>query len=379
MTEQLLIGRRRARPKKRLSVALEPAPAGAAAGPVGGENPIVFPEHGAGGKRVASFSVSALLHGAVLAVLFLLASLAPVMEEQIIPVQLFKEKPPEPEAPAPAPRALAERRFVDYAPAVQAVKPQIVNPRVVADAAPAVRAETLDMDAVASAAAPTQIATSTTVVERVSAVNSPIRARASRVDVAGVSGPVVRGPVRVEGPVGPSAGPRQVAVTGGSTTGTGTLEIGGGSSVREGKLSSRDVLGSPQGTPLVSIDTSVGDGLMRGPGGGSGTGTGSGSAAQADCYSRPEVVSYMQSIEQRTISRWNLPPGVRSNQRVTLRFRVDVAGSASQVSLVRADDNALGASAIDALRAASPFPPMSDPVRCLATHHITATFSNPDA
>jgi len=64
---------------------------------------------------------------------------------------------------------------------------------------------------------------------------------------------------------------------------------------------------------------------------------------------------------------------------VTLKFRLDVAGSASRVALVRATDNALGASAIDALRAASPFPPLPEDARCLARVPITATFSNPGA
>ena len=41
--------------------------------------------------------------------------------------------------------------------------------------------------------------------------------------------------------------------------------------------------------------------------------------------------------------------------------------------------NAMGASAVDALRAASPFPPMPDQVRCLSQHSLIGTFSNPFA
>ena len=72
-----------------------------------------------------------------------------------------------------------------------------------------------------------------------------------------------------------------------------------------------------------------------------------------------------------------LPPGVDAGRRVTLRFRLDVAGSASNVAVERADDNSLGASAVDALRSASPFPPMPDDVRCLSQVPIVGTFSNP--
>ncbi len=356
-----------------MTAALVPAAAGPLATALD-ETPIVLHEPEGQRGKAGLYSVSLLIHGGALAVLIFLASLAPVIEDQIIEVQLIKDKP---DTPAPAPRALAERRALDYAPALQAVQPQIVNPRVIAAASPAISAEALQMDAVNSVAAPTQIQTSSTVVERVSALTSPIKARASAVDVSGSQGPVVRGPVKVDAPIGASVGPRKVEGATGTTMGTGSLAIGGGSSVREGKLSSRDVVGSPQGAPLVSVDTAVGEGFLKGPGG-TGTGTG-GTESEAGCYQRPEVKQYLASVEQRTLSRWNLPPGVEANQRVTLRFRLDVAGSASKVSLIRAENNALGVSAIDALKAAAPFPPMDDAVRCLARLPITATFSNPGA
>ena len=87
--------------------------------------------------------------------------------------------------------------------------------------------------------------------------------------------------------------------------------------------------------------------------------------------------SYLDEIRQRTYERWVLPPGVDAGRKVTLRFHLDVAGSASKVSIVKAEDNALGASAVDALRAAAPFPPMPEDARCLASRPIVGTFSNP--
>jgi TonB family protein len=331
-------------------------------------------------RTLLTGGLATLVHLGAVGILLVLASLAPVIEEAIIPVQILKEEPPPPkeepkEEPAPAPKALAERRSLDYAPAVQAVQPQIVNPRVVADASPAVSAETLQMDAVASVQAPKQINRAATVVERVSAVNSVVAARASAVDVGSASGPVVRGPIRPGLPVGPSAGPRQVvAAQGGNTSGTGRLTIGGGSSVREGVVSNRDVVGSPNGTPLASVDTQVGEGLLRGSGG-----TGESVVSETECFEKPEVKAYLGQVQSRTLERWALPPGVPADQKVTLRFKLDVAGSASNVSLVRASDNALGLSAVDALRSASPFPAMPDSARCLMRVPITATFTNPVA
>jgi hypothetical protein len=337
--------------------------------------PMEFREPEGNRRRVGSLSAAFFLHGGALAILVFIAGLAPMIDEEIIPVSLIRDEPDAPE-PAPAPRALAERRSLNYAPAVQAVAPQIVNPRVIAEASPAIEARTLDMDAVSSVAAPTEITrVSPVVVDRVSAVRSIATARASAVDVAGVGGPVVRGPIRADLPVGPSVGPRKVASASGSTMGTGKLTIGGGSSVREGILSTRDVQGSADGAPLVRVDTSVGEGHIRGGSGGTGTSTASGS----DCFGLPEVQTYLGDMQNRTLERWKLPPGVNPDQRVTLKFRIDIAGSTSKVSLVAADDNALGVSAIDALRSASPFPPIPDAARCLIRVPIVATFSNPGA
>lgn len=363
---------------RRFGAAFEAVPAGAGAALDPDEFPGLAPPEDDDARRTfVSGGIAAALHLGILGVLLYLASLNPEVVENLIEVQILKDQQPQAEEPAPAPKALAERRLPNFAPQVQSVAPQIVNPRVIADAAPAVSAKALDMDSVSSVVAPRQISRSSApVVERVSAVNSPIAARASKVDVQGVGGPAVRGPIQVDAPVGPSVGPRQIAVnTSARSFGTGKLEIGGsGSSVAEGKITGRDVVGSPTGAPLVSIDTAVGEGLLRGSGG-SGSSVTAASATQ--CFQKPEVKSYLDTVQNRTLDRWILPPGVSADQNVTLRFKLDVAGSASSVSLVRASDNALGASAVDALNAASPFPPMPEAARCLVQVPITATFSNP--
>ncbi|MGI9590800.1 MAG: energy transducer TonB [Myxococcota bacterium] len=384
MSQQLRFRKRKKRDNpmatRRVSAAFEPAPAG------GGAAVAEFPgiavrEPEGTRRRLASFSAAAFLHLGALGVLFFLAALNPEIVDEILEVRLINEVQEEPqqEEPAPAPMALAERRLPNFAPQIQSVQPQVINPRVIAAAAPAIQADALQMDAVASTVAPTQISRSSApVVERVSVVNSPIAARASKVDVQGVSGPAVRGPVKVNQPVGLSVGPRQVTTAGaGNSMGTSKIEIGGsGSSVRDGVISSRDVVGSPTGAPLVSIDTAVGEGLLRGSGG---TGSGVMAASASECFQKAEVQTYLNSVQTRTLDRWILPPGVTADQNVTLRFKIDVAGSATSVSLVKASDNALGASAVDALNAASPFPPLPEPARCLVQVPITATFSNPVA
>lgn len=274
-------------------------------------------------------------------------------------------------APAPAPKALAERRSLTFAPQAQAIQPQVVNPTVIARAAPAVEAPKLDMKTVSSVTAPREISSAPLAVESVQAASSPVAATPSRVDLGAAGAPALRGPIERDAPVGASVGPRQV-VASGTTVGTGSATTGDGSSVREGQLSSRDVLGSPDGPRLANVNTRVGQNNLKGPGG-SGTVLGGG---DPDCDTRPEVRAYMDQIKQRTLARWatagRTPVG---RVRAKLRFQVDAGGSASRVEMVTADDPGVGSSVVDALRAASPFPPMPDRVRCLAGSQLTATFT----
>jgi TonB family protein len=369
MTQQSILRPRSKRKRARCRVGTAFLQA-ATAGAVAPDFPMDFSDPDAGKSKLATGGISAAIHLGIIGLLFLFASLNPEIVDEIIPVMLLREEAPKP--PAPARRALAERRKLDFAPAMQSVQPQIVNKRVIANAAPAINAEMLEMDSLNAAAAPTQVKRSAIDVDRVSAVGAVGGYQASKVEVNSAAGPAVRGPIEAAGPVGPSVGPRKVAGTDGNTFGTGSLAINQGSSVRDGVLTSRDVVGSPTGAVLVSVDTAVGEGHLSGPGG---TGTGLlPDGAGTDCLKRPEVSAYMADIKERLIKRWSLPYGIE-NSRVTLRFAIDVAGSPSSIELVKGD-NAIGASAIDAMRAASPFPPMPDRARCLANKNIVATFSS---
>ena len=80
-----------------------------------------------------------------------------LIKEEPKPIAKREEPAPEPVPvpepalePAPAPKALAERRSMDFAPQAQAVAPQIVNPTVVAQASPQLNAQKLEMNQVAA-------------------------------------------------------------------------------------------------------------------------------------------------------------------------------------------------------------------------------------
>jgi hypothetical protein len=335
-------------------------------------------------ESVKSGTVSAAIHAALLGLLLWMAWMTPAIRDEILPVQLIKEEPPKPVAkreepppeptpapepePAPAPKALAERRSMDFAPQAQAMAPQIVNPTVVAQAAPQMNAQKLDMNQVAVVTAPKTITAATVVANRVAAVNSPVVAQAAKVDM-GSSAPALRGPADAIQPAGVSVGPTQIAAAG-NTIGTGTaVNMPNGSSVREGIGSNRDVLGSPDGAPLANVTTRVGDGFMKGDGG-----NGPGGAGDGDCTERPEVKAYLEQVRQRMYARWVVGGDVRDEQHVKLIFVLDASGSLMKSELEQAGDDALGQSAIEAMRSASPFAAMPERVRCLARRALSGTF-----
>lgn len=329
--------------------------------------PISFHEPERSRRALYAGSIALLLHFSVVTVLYIVASLAPAIEEVLIPVRLL----PAPEESAPAPKALALPRALEIAPAAVAVAQVVARERIAA-VSPTIRAEALKMDSFDAVVAPTLIQHSTVVVERIFAVPSSTRARAASVNISNPG--AVRGPVQVVSPIGPAAGPRTVAVANtGASLGSATLEIGSGASVREGVVTAGNAVGGSESGLTVAVNTAVGEGFLAG---GSGSGTISGAPGHR-CTDRPEVQAYLRQITERTLERWKLPPGIPPNERVTLRFRVDVSGSPSAVEIVEARDNALGASAVDAMRAASPFPSIPEAARCLARLPITAKFRNP--
>lgn len=376
-SEELIVRRRtkRKRPMRaaRVGVHLNEgvvAAGGAAAIPFPG---IDVPEDEGARSRWLSTLLAFLIHAGIVGLFVLIAWLTPEeIKEELIPVRILNEPQAEKSDPAPARRVIAERRSPVFRPQAQAVQPQVVNPRVVARAAPQVAAQRIEMNAVGPVAAPRQVTRSAVAVEKVSTVRSAgPAATVSQVDVQAAAGPALRGPIEIDAPVGRSAGPRQVTTVG-NTIGTGTVRLGEGSSVKEGIASNRDVLGSASGPRLASVNTTVGEGLTDGSGG-----TGSGGVSFGECFDRPEVQEYWTAVERRMYARWVLPPDVPADQTVKLRFELDAAGSARRVDLVPGGDARLGQSAVDALRSAAPFPPMSDQVRCLAGAPIVGTFRNP--
>jgi hypothetical protein len=379
--DPLVVRRRRARKtplrERRIGAALDARPA-AGTDPAAGFPGLDLAERSHRRGRALSGGVSLLLHGGLLAALALASWLAPVEEiEEIIKlerVQDVSEPEPRKEEPAARPRVVAERASPVFDPAAMAVAPRVVNPVVVQQKAPAVTAQKVEVENLGVVQAPTEIARAApVVVEQARAYQSIAPVVTAPVAVEGVA-PAMRGPIEQVAPVGVTSGPRQVAAVGGNVGVADARALGSGSSVKEGIVTGRDVHGAKTGA-RADVHWAVGSGNLRGTGDGSGTGAGN--VSLEDCMARPEVQAYMARVKSRMLDRWALPPEVAGNQSVQLRFAIDPAGTASRVDLVAAPDARLGRSAVEALRAASPFDHMSDRVRCLAGGPLIGTFRNP--
>jgi TonB family protein len=361
MSESIAIlrGRRHRGPMHNLR--LGAAFRGAAGVPVAAFPGIEIPEPKRSRATLVTGWIALLVHAGMLLSLLALVWLNPELVEEIIPVQVLQEAPDE---PAPKPRAIAERRPVEFNPRAAAVMPQVVNPQIVPQT---VHAEAVELNQVVPIAAPTDLVQADVVARTVTAVAAD----------AVVAQSVIEAPQAAELrtveaiPMGQSVGPRQI-VSAGDTVGTVSSEIRG-TSVREGISSLRDVAGSVHGNRVADVNTRVGEGYLAGDG------TGGLGIGEDECFARGEVQAYWEGIKQRVKSRWVLPPNVPAHQSVQLRVQLDPGGSTSTVELLQSDDPVLGQSALEAFRAASPFPPMSDRVRCLAQVPFKATFRNPRA
>jgi hypothetical protein len=329
-----------------------------------------MPEPGGLRERLLSSGVSILLHGALLLALMLVANAArEEIQEQLIEVTRVNE--PSREEPAPRPRAIAESS-ARFDPAPMALAPQIVNPTVIQPRIANVQAAQVQMADIQPVQAPRQIAPiQAPEVAQVRQFQSPIAASAVAARVVDTNAPQLSGPVDFKAPTGTLAGPRQV-VTGGNTVGVADpTALGTGSSVQEGISSDRDVLGGKTGE-RASVNVAVGPGGGRGTGG---EGTGPGGLSFDDCMALPEVKAYMGRMYDRVLSRWRSAPSLPDGSyQVSLSFRLDPSGSASEIQFKGANNDAVGRSAADAMRAASPFDQMTGNTRCLAGNTFNATF-----
>jgi TonB family protein len=107
-------------------------------------------------------------------------------------------------------------------------------------------------------------------------------------------------------------------------------------------------------------------------GGGSGTGTGGGSYAG---LSSPDLAPYLDMIKKRVQSVWKYPEGIPGRHLVYLSFVLDRRGDLLRVRVLESTDARLDRSATEAMKRASPFPPIPESLREIAGDEIGIRFN----
>jgi TonB family protein len=130
--------------------------------------------------------------------------------------------------------------------------------------------------------------------------------------------------------------------------------------------------GSASGPYGVPGGSASGTGLV---GGGTGSGTGGGSTTGLKGASNADYNTYLKQIEKRVNSVWRYPEDVSGVQTVTIRFTLDRAGKLSNAEVLDSSDARLNASAIDAMKRASPFPPIPESLKDLAGEPLRIRFN----
>ena len=393
MARSLVIAPRRTRPRRPTLVL---AAGLAAATPGAGEAALPhlgLPEPADPRARRASTLASAGLHAAFLVGLLLAALLAPPeLIEKVIPVQLMPapraiELPGTNAEPAPAgPRSVGARRPSAAAlAAAGGLTPEQARALREATREAALRSiQQMQVEAEAKPVLPSQVERREAQAERLAARAAAAVSPHDRVEVRDLE-PVRIDPADLEALDLDLDGPREIDASSlGDLSAPAALEalrsLGASDysgSVKPGAVIPGAAIAGPGGGGL---DTGVGEGFMGGSGG-AGTGAGSGGTGHVvgavRCLESASVQRYLDGVRLRTRQRWTVPAGIAPNAEVVLRFAMNAAGGATAMEAIGGDDPALAESAVQALRSASPFPPMTDANRCLVDKRIVLTFTVP--
>src|SRR5439155_1436461 len=84
---------------------------------------------------------------------------------------------------------------------------------------------------------------------------------------------------------------------------------------------------------------------------------------------------YLKQIERRVRSVWKYPDEVTGAHKVTVRFTLDRAGKLTQAEVLESSDSRLNAGAVEAMKRASPFPPIPETLKDLANEPMIMRFA----
>jgi len=157
-----------------------------------------------------------------------------------------------------------------------------------------------------------------------------------------------------------------------------TLNEGGDSAGIRALKEGAQIPGALKGTGTGAGPYGVPGGSRAGTGitgGGTGVGTGGGSYTGLKGAASADYDQYFKQIEKRVRSVWQYPDNVTGLHTLRIRFTVDRAGKLLQAEIMDSTDARLNASAIEAMRRASPFPPLPESIKELAGEPLGIRFT----
>jgi len=109
-------------------------------------------------------------------------------------------------------------------------------------------------------------------------------------------------------------------------------------------------------------------------GGGTGIGTGGGGVTGLKGIPAADYSNYLNQLKKRVESVWKYPDNVTGVQKVAIRFALDRAGKLILSEVLESTDARLNASALEAIRRASPFPAIPESLKDLANEPMIIRF-----
>ena len=84
---------------------------------------------------------------------------------------------------------------------------------------------------------------------------------------------------------------------------------------------------------------------------------------------------YLDRLKKRVESVWKFPEGVSGVQKVSILFTLDRAGRLVQSEVLDSTDTRMNASAVEAMKRASPFAPIPESLKDLANTPLRMQFT----
>ncbi len=168
--------------------------------------------------------------------------------------------------------------------------------------------------------------------------------------------------------VNPDSNQKSLAALKGKGDGEGIRALSEGTQI-PGALKGTGSGAGPYGAPGGTQD---GKGTR---GGGTGSGIGGGSSSGLRGTLSGDYGQYLKLIEKRVFSVWKYPDGASGVQKVSVRFTLDRAGKLSQVEVLDSTDPRINSSALEAMKKASPFPPIPESLKELAGESLIIRFT----